>query len=130
MASLPDNLGRIILIENDYGNRILFTDYLEHCGYLVLPQINGQGLLEMLGQFQPDLLMLNLKLSGIDGFSIIELLRRHPDWHSLPILVVSGYTLKADKHRAYELGADAYLVKPILPTDLKSAVEQLLRSRE
>ncbi|MBE9077728.1 response regulator [Romeria aff. gracilis LEGE 07310] len=129
MTSTSDNLGRIILIENDYGNRILFTDYLEHCGYSVLPLVDGMELLEILEKVQPSLLMLNLKLSGIDGFSIIETLRRHDTWYSLPILVVSGYTLQADKQKAYDLGADAYLVKPVLPSDLRLAVEQLLRSR-
>ena len=61
-----------------------------------------------------------------DGFSIIEQLRQSPQWQALAILVVSGYTLVSDRQKAYQLGADGYLTKPILPSDLSAAVAQLI----
>jgi two-component system cell cycle response regulator DivK len=119
-------LGRVLILENDYSNRILFTDYLEHCGYRVLPLPNEQQLFENLERFHPDVLILNLRMPVIDGFTVIEQLRRHPRWQQLAILVVSGYTLASDRLKAQQVGANAYLTKPVLPSDLSAAVANLM----
>ncbi|MGI8933657.1 MAG: response regulator [Phormidesmis sp.] len=119
-------LGRVLILEIDYSNRILFADYLEHCGYRVLPLSDEQQVFESLEVFQPDLLILNLRLPVIDGLTIIEQLRSHTRWHALPVLVVSGYVTAENQRKAYQVGANAYLTKPILPHDLSAAVAQLL----
>ncbi len=119
-------LGRILILENDYGNRILFADYLEHCGYTVSTLADGQQVTDRLQSFLPDVLILNLRMPVIDGFMIIEQIRREPCWQHLAILVVSGYTLATDQHKAYKLGASAYLTKPVLPSDLSTTVAQLI----
>lgn len=119
-------VGRVLILENDYGNRILFADYLEQCGYRVFPLSDEQQVFESLEDFQPNLLILNLRMPIIDGFTIIEQLRSHARWHPLPVLVVSGYTSADDRRKAYQLGANAYLTKPVLPSDLSAAVAQLI----
>ncbi|MEO1620797.1 MAG: response regulator [Cyanobacteria bacterium J06632_3] len=125
--SLPrERSGRVLILENDYSNRILFADYLEQCGYSVYPLADEQQIFESLAAFQPDVLILNLRMPFIDGFSIIERLRADARWQTLSILVVSGYTLVSDRQKAYQVGADAYLTKPVLPSDLSAAVEQLI----
>lgn len=118
--------GRVLILENDYGNRILFADYLEHCGYSVNTLSDGQQILEHLKTFQPDVLILNLRMPIVDGFTIIGQLRAHPNWQQIAILVVSGYTLASDQQKAYQLGANAYLTKPVLPTDLSTTVRRLV----
>lgn len=120
-------LGRVLLLENDYSNRILFAEYLEQCGYSVRPLANGQQILECLEAFQPAVLILNLRMPVIDGFTIIKMIRSHPTWNLPPILVVSGYTSASDQQKAIQLGANAYLTKPVLPADLSAAVAQLAR---
>jgi two-component system, cell cycle response regulator DivK len=119
-------LGRVLILENDYSNRILFTDYLEHCGYRVLPISNEQQLFENLERFHPDVLILNLRMPVVDGFTVIEQLRRDPRWQQLAILVVSGYTLASDRRKAQQVGANAYLTKPVLPSDLSATVAKLI----
>ncbi len=119
--------GRVLILENDHGNRILFADYLEHCGYCVSTLSDGQQVLESLQSFQPDILILNLRMPIISGFTIIEQLRADSQWHRLAILVVSGYTSAIDRQKALQLGANAYLTKPFLPMDLSATVAQLLK---
>lgn len=119
-------LGRVLILENDYGNRILFADYLEHCGYTVSTLADGQQILDCLDAFRPDVLILNLRMPLMDGFMIIEQLRSDSAWQQLAILVVSGYTLATDQHKAFQLGANAYLTKPVLPSDLSATVAQLI----
>ncbi len=124
MSSLA--LGRVLILENDYSNRILFSDYLEHCGYSVCSLGDEQQIFEYLEDFQPDVVILDLKMPVIDGFTIIEQLRSHAQWRHISILVVSGCTLLSDQRKAYQLGANAYLIKPFFPSDLSSAVAQLI----
>lgn len=119
-------LGRILILENDYSNRILFSDYLEHCGYSVYPLADEQKIFAKLEDFEPHVVILNLRMPTVDGFTIIGQLRTHPRWHRLPILVVSGYTSSSDQQKAFQVGADAYLTKPVLPQDLSAAVARLI----
>ncbi|MEL6160529.1 MAG: response regulator [Cyanobacteria bacterium J06554_11] len=122
--------GRVLILENDTSNRILFADYLEQCGYSVFPLANEQKIFEALERFQPDVLILNLKMPFGNGFSVIAQLRSRPELQPLAILVVSGYTLASDRQKALQLGADAYLTKPVLPSDLSTAVAQLIEASD
>ena len=122
--------GRVLILENDYGNRVLFADYLEQCGYSVCTLSDGQQILQSLQSFQPDVLILNLRIPVIDGFTIIKQLRSCLQWQQLAILVVSGYTLASDQQKAFQLGADAYLTKPVFPSDLSTTVARLIDERK
>ncbi|MGC1307246.1 MAG: response regulator [Phormidesmis sp.] len=122
-----EHLGRVLILEHDYCNRILFADYLEQCGYSVYPLSDGQQIFETLEAVQPHVLILNLRMPVLDGFTVISQLRGCSQWQHLSILVVSGYTLAADQQKAFQLGADAYLTKPVLPSDLSATVARLIK---
>ncbi|MDJ0705034.1 MAG: response regulator [Leptolyngbyaceae cyanobacterium MO_188.B28] len=123
--------GRILIVEDDYANRILIADYLEHCRYTVLGLQDGLHLFQNLESFQPELILLDIKLPKIDGFTLIQQIQQHVNWRHLPIVVVSGYAFKADQQRALALGARRYLVKPVKIDELQQVVqEELVRSRQ
>jgi CheY-like chemotaxis protein len=126
MAFEEQTGSRILLIEDDYGNRVLFTDFLKFCGYSVLALADGTDFLEAIENFDPQLILLDLKLPKMSGLSIIEALRNHPKFNQIPILVVSGYAFQSDRHKAMRLGASDYLVKPIQPDALHAAVKAML----
>lgn len=123
----PEEQGRILLIEDDYGNRVLFADFLEHCGYQVMPLADGNNCIEMMQQFCPHLVLLDIKLPHVDGLTLIQTIRHHPRFRTLPILVVSGYALHADRQRAIVAGATDYMVKPIMPANLDNRILSLLK---
>jgi two-component system cell cycle response regulator DivK len=126
MAFNAETKSRILLIEDDYGNRVLFTDFLKYCGYQVLSLADGTNFLGEIEAFKPDLILLDLKLPKMNGLSIIEVLRHHTRYQELPILVVSGYAFKSDRQKAMALGATGYLVKPIQPDALHAAIQSTL----
>ncbi|MEL6490587.1 MAG: response regulator [Cyanobacteria bacterium J06555_13] len=128
LLSAQERSGRVLILENDCSNRILFADYLEQCGYSVFSLADEQKVFESLEQFDPRVLILNLKMPFLDGFSVIEQLRSQSRWSKLAILVVSGYSLFSDRQKALDLGANAYLTKPILPTEFSAMVAQLMES--
>lgn len=125
--NFPPEQRRILLIEDDYGNRVLFADFLEHCGYRVLPLADGNNCIEMMQEFMPHLVLLDIKLPQVNGLTLIQTIRQHPQFRNLPILVVSGYAFQADRQRAMEAGATDYMVKPILPATLSNKILSLLK---
>ncbi|MEO0348933.1 MAG: response regulator [Cyanobacteria bacterium P01_A01_bin.15] len=125
--NFPEEQRRILLIEDDYGNRVLFADFLEHCGYRVLPLADGNNCIEIMQEFMPHIVLLDIKLPQIDGLTLIRAIRHHPQFRTLPILVVSGYAFNTDRQRALTAGATDYMVKPIMPTTLSSKILSLLK---
>ena len=125
--NFPEEQRRILLIEDDYGNRVLFADFLEHCGYRVLPLADGNNCIEIMQEFMPHIVLLDIKLPQIDGLTLIRTIRHHPQFRTLPILVVSGYAFNTDRQRALKAGATDYMVKPIMPTTLSNKILSLLK---
>ncbi len=125
--NFPKEQRRILLIEDDYGNRVLFADFLEHCGYRVLPLADGNNCIEMMQEFVPHLVLLDIKLPHVDGLTLLKTIRHHPQFCTIPILVVSGYAFQADRQKAIVAGATDYMVKPILPAALNNKILSLLK---
>jgi len=121
---------RILLLEDNDINRQLLSEYLIYLGYQVLALPDGCNLFQALSDFQPQLILLDLKLPGIDGYTILEQIQQSSDWHQVPVIVVSAFAFKADQQRAINLGARRYFVKPVKLPQLKEAIqEELNRGR-
>ena len=73
----------------------------------------------------PDLLLLDLKMPRVDGFQVLDWVRQHPRLKRLPVIVFSSSGQDKDINRAYDLGANSYLVKPHATEDLLALVEKL-----
>ncbi|MGI8501680.1 MAG: response regulator [Hassallia sp.] len=121
-----DQSKRILLVEDNEINRILLCDYLKYCNYDVQSLSEASSFFSTLKQFQPELILLDLKLPDIDGYTLLEKMQNKPDYVNIPIIVVSAFAFKADQERARNLGACRYFVKPVNLTDLIQAIEEEL----
>ncbi len=115
---------RILLVEDNPANRQLMTDYLKYCGYDVLSLSLGTTFSLAMRQYHPHLVLLDLKLPDIDGFTLLQHMRRTPGWQHIPVIVVSAYAFQADRQRALSLGANRYLIKPVKLTELMQAIAE------
>lgn len=117
---------RILLVEDNEFSRYLLIDYLTNAGYKVLGLSgggpSGSTFFQNLVQFQPQLILLDLKLPNVSGYNLLEQIKQSPEFQHIPIIVISAHAFKADQERAIELGASRYFVKP---TDLKSLVKAI-----
>ncbi|MFB2919120.1 MULTISPECIES: response regulator [Aerosakkonema] len=120
---------RILLVEDHEVNRRLLSDYLCYLGYQVLCLAEGTTFFQVMSKFRPQLVLLDLKLPGVDGYTILQEIRQIPDWHQVPVIVVSAYAFKADQQRALSLGATRYFVKPVNLSHLRQAIQEELRDR-
>lgn len=119
---------RILLLEDNDINRHLLSEYLNYLGYQVLALPDGSNLFKAMSEFQPQLILLDLKLPVIDGYTILQQIQQSSDWHQVPVIVVSAFAFKADQQRAINLGAKRYFIKPVRLPQLKQAIEEELKN--
>ncbi len=117
---------RILLIEDNELNRMLLCDYLNYYGYDVQSLSEGSSFFSTIEQFQPQLILLDLKLPDIDGYTLLEKMQNKSDYVNIPVIVVSAFAFKADQERAIDLGACRYFVKPVNLISLIQAIEEEL----
>lgn len=117
---------KILIVEDNDLNRQMLDDYLSFCGYEVLSLADGTCFFQKMTEFQPQLILLDLKLPDIDGYTLLERMQQRTDWQHLPVFVVSAFAFTADQQRALSLGAKRYFVKPVNLTELKQAIKEEL----
>lgn len=111
----------IVIIEDDAAIGLMYRRQLERDGYLIHHQADGGEGLEVVNRVNPDLVLLDLRLPGIDGMDILRALRAGGQMP--PTVVVSNYSDPELVREAKELGAIDFLVKArILPADLSQRV--------
>jgi DNA-binding response OmpR family regulator len=121
---------RILIIEDDPAVLRAMSFMLEKEGYEVLTATNGlEGLTKAKGE-NPDLLILDVMLPGIDGFEICHRLRAESQTAQLPILMLSAKGQAADKAMGLQVGANEYLTKPVERLVLLDKVKALLAAEK
>ena len=118
---------RVLLVEDEATLREAVAYNLQRQGYEVLTADNGYAALATARREQPDLLLLDVMLPGIDGFEVCRQLRRET---SLPILMLTARSDEVDRVVGLEMGADDYLTKPFSMRELMARVKALLRRVE
>ncbi|HVB72112.1 MAG TPA: response regulator transcription factor [Ktedonobacteraceae bacterium] len=110
---------RILVAEDDAGIGEMLHEMLEDAGYEVEIQVDGQAVQQMAEPF-PDLLFLDIRLSGTDGRTICRQLKSQEATHHLPIILLSAH--KDTRQMARDAGADDFLAKPFEMGDLLALV--------
>jgi len=116
---------RILLVEDDAALSELIASYLERNGYAVNVIARGDVAREQARRLQPDLVILDLMLPGLDGLQVCRQLRTDSD--ALPILMLTARDDSHDQVLGLEMGADDYVSKPCEPRVLLARVRTLLR---
>jgi DNA-binding response OmpR family regulator len=123
----PDQTPRhITIVDDDRDARELLEIGLGQRGYHVTVVSNGLRLFAALQIDKPELLILDVNMSWIDGFELCRGLKRNPAYHSIPVLFLSGRTAPSDIERGLACGAAGYLTKPIHLADLVAKVESII----
>ncbi|HEY77394.1 MAG TPA: response regulator [Thermoflexia bacterium] len=119
--------GTILIVEDDLLAARLLERQLSSEGYRILIASNGLQGLRMCQTEQPDLVLLDLMLPGMDGFEVLSRLRSDPRTAEVPVVIVSAKTDPADQEMATRMGANAYLTKPFQRAELLETVRSLMR---
>ena len=117
---------RILIADDKPNGRELVRMVLESSGYAVTEASDGVEALRYAREIQPDLIILDLHMPGIDGFGVIEELRRDPSFAKTPIMALTASAMQGDRERAMAAGFTGYVTKPIRLAALRSEVARLL----
>jgi two-component system alkaline phosphatase synthesis response regulator PhoP len=115
---------RVLVVDDDTDLIGLVTSFLEKRGMVVVSAIDGSEALRKLPDCQPDLVILDLMMPGMDGWQVCQAIRRKSD---VPVMVLTARRQERDILRSFAVGADDYLVKPFSISELEARVLALLR---
>ncbi len=118
---------KLLLIDDDPNLILLVKDYLEFRGYEVVTAENGREALEVLDQQTPDMIICDVMMPEMDGYSLVSAIRSDPKTSWIPVLFLSAKGQSQDRVKGLNIGADVYMVKPFEPEELVAQVESSLK---
>lgn len=104
---------KILIIEDDLSNLKLTAEILINSGYEVLPVREAKSGIAIAREQQPDLIIMDIQIPGIDGLTATEILKSDSRTSHIKIIAVTSYVMPGDQDKILEAGCDAYIPKPI-----------------
>lgn len=128
---LTQSKKRILIVDDEPGVIGLITRILHSIDedYEVTSALDGYGAGEKVTSFHPDLIILDLRMPGMDGFEVCQRIKANPETKNVKILAITGYAEVENIRKIIESGAEHCLMKPILEEELKTWVAKLLYIR-
>ncbi len=129
MATAPTKNTTILCIEDNADNRMLVKRILEAEGYRFLGADDAAAALELIARDTPDLILMDINMPDIDGYTLTTRLRSMPDMQNVPIVALTANVMKGDRERSLEAGCDGYIQKPIDVDRLPKQVSNFLAQK-
>ncbi len=123
-------MARILLIDDEPIFYKMIDHALKPSGYILEYAKTGMDGLKAVSIFNPDVIIVDVRLPDVDGFEVVKRLRRSPRYSGIPILFLTSQNELNTKLKAFEIGADDYLVKPFQPEELAARIGLLVRKSE
>ena len=118
-------MGKKILIADDEPNIVVSLEFLmRQKGYEVKVATNGEDALAAVGEFAPDLILLDVMMPRLSGYDVCQKVRENPAWAGIRIIMLSAKGRDVEVNKGLAVGADAYVTKPFSTKDL---IEQVVR---
>lgn len=112
----------ILIVDDEEVIRMLYSEELEDEGYKVITASTGHGLIEMIGQDKPDLVVLDIKMAEHDGLDLLQVIRK--EFYNIPVILCSAYS--SFKGDLKSIAADYYVVKSADLSELKQKIKMAL----
>jgi len=116
--------GTILYVEDNPDNRMLVRRILLSEDYNLLEAVNAVEALEILKTAKPDLILMDINMPDMDGYTLTAKIKKMPGFEKLPILALTANVMRGDKEKVLEAGCDGYIQKPIDFDDLIRQVER------
>jgi CheY-like chemotaxis protein len=120
----------ILIVEDNDKNRKLVRDVLTFKGYEVIETETGEEGVRLAEERRPHLVLMDIRLPGIDGVEALRRLRAEGTTRGIPVMAMTASVMTEDRQKIMAAGFDAYQSKPINVTDFIAAVAQLLERRQ
>jgi len=125
-APRPEHPVSILIVDDVSDTREMYAFYFRKQGFTVFTALDGRNALDVAMTQRPDVIVMDLSMPGMDGIAVTRALKRDARVRHIPILILTGYPMRAVQEGVLEAGADGFLTKPCLPDDLEQHVRRLL----
>jgi DNA-binding response OmpR family regulator len=120
----------ILIVDDEPGIVVPVQFLMEQQGYNVMTAERGEDALDLIYQYKPDLVLLDIMLPGIDGYEVCEIVRLNPDYRNVKIVFFTAKGRETEIAKGLALGADAYITKPYSNVELVAKVKELLEKTD
>ena len=117
---------KILIVEDNSLNMKLFRDVLTSRGYDVVGTADGNAVADLVLGEKPDLVLMDIQLSEVSGYDVIERLKNDPASKDVPIIAVTAYAMSEDEKKVREMGCASYISKPIFIGPFISTIQEVL----
>lgn len=122
-------MNKVLVIEDNFEMRDNISEILQLADYEVHTAENGKKGVEMAIKELPDIILCDIMMNELDGYSVLFMLNKHPSTSTIPFIFITAKTQKEDLRKGMEMGADDYLMKPFNDVELLNAIETRLKKR-
>lgn len=122
-----ENHGTILYVEDDPNNRTLIRRILGAEGYTVYEAANASIALETLQNIKPNLILMDINMPEVDGYTLTAQIRALPEMSAVPIVALTANVMKGDRERSLQAGCDGYIQKPIDIDTIAAQVQRFMK---
>ena len=122
-------MARLLVVEDNAANMKLTCLLLRNAGHTVLCADDAETGLTLARAEQPDLILMDIQLPGMDGLAATALLKQDPVTAAIPVIALTAMAMKADREKTRVAGCDGYIAKPLRYEELYAAIDSLLVKR-
>ncbi len=117
---------KILLVEDNELNRDMLMRRLQRKGYEVVTAVDGQQGVQLAESEAPDIILMDMSLPVLDGWSATQQIKANPKTHAVPIIALTAHAMTSDRDKAMECGCDDFDTKPIDFARLLEKIQKLL----
>jgi CheY-like chemotaxis protein len=117
---------KILVVEDNENNMYLITFILKKNGHNIIEAWSGEEGIELAVKEKPDLVLMDIQLSGIDGLEATKKIRESEAEGEIPIVALTSYAMAGDREKALNAGCTGYIEKPINPETFMGEIEKYL----
>ncbi|GAB4430935.1 MAG: response regulator [Anaerolineales bacterium] len=118
----------ILYVEDNIDNRTLVRRVLTAEGYNILEAVNATEALEILAETVPDLILMDINMPDVDGYTLTAQIKKMPGFENVPVIALTANVMRGDREKSLEAGCDGYIQKPIDIDTICDQIESFLRS--
>lgn len=125
-----ENQPVVLVVEENDDNRQLVLKVLGCRGYTVVGVVDGEEALTKLTDVNPDLILMDINLPGMDGYEVTRRIRQLEKFANLPIVALTARAMDGDEEKSLAAGCDAYIAKPINARTFSDSIAAILKEQQ
>ncbi len=130
MTDKSTNMSRILIVEDNQMNRDMLSRRLTRKGFEVLLATDGSEGVSLARSAAPDVILMDMRLPTMDGWTAARLLKSETDTRDIPIIALTAHAMQGDRDKALDAGCDDYETKPVNLSQLLHKIEALIKPQE